>query len=81
MKRDARLTLKAFLIELMVYGTLVVAYFFLVLHFLGAWLHELQLTRLKTYAVVSLALIIGQAAVLEIVTTWLLKKLRGGRSE
>jgi hypothetical protein len=72
---------RAFLIELAVYAVFVTGYFFLVLHFLSGWLQELHLHHVKFYAVVAIVLIIGQAVVLESVTTWLLRLLRGGRSE
>jgi hypothetical protein len=80
MKAGAKKTVRSFAIELVVYGILVAAYFFLVLHFLGDWLAQLDHDRIKTYAVVSIALIIGQAVVLESVTTLIFKLLRG-RSE
>lgn len=77
MKKEAIKTLRAFLIELVVYAALVVAYFFLVLHFLGTWLHQLETHHRYTYAGVAILLIIGQAVVLESVTTFLLRMLRG----
>jgi len=40
MKSDTRKTLYSFLGELVVYGILVTAYFFLVLHYLGGWLAD-----------------------------------------
>ena len=80
MKSDAAKTLRAFLIELAIYALLVVGYFFLVLHFLGEWLHQLEVHHRYTYGGVAILLIIGQAVVLESVTTLLLRKLRG-RSE
>ena len=80
MKTEAAKTLRAFLIELAVYALLVVAYFFLVLHFLGGWLYRLELQHRNTYAAVAILLIIAQAVVLESVTTLLLRLLRG-RSE
>jgi hypothetical protein len=67
-------------IELAVYAVLVTGYFFLVLHFLSGWLQELHLHHVKVYALVAIVLIIGQAVVLESVTTWLFRLLRG-RSE
>jgi hypothetical protein len=76
MKRDAAQTLKAFLIELVVYSILVVAYFFLVLHFLGEWLPSLQRQHTVIYAFVALLLILGQAVFLEIVTSFLLRLVR-----
>ena len=77
MKKDTARTLRAFLIELVVYAFLVVGYFFLVLHFLGDWLYQLEIHHRYTYAGVALLLIIGQAVVLESVTTFLLRIIRG----
>jgi hypothetical protein len=77
MKRETAANLRAFLIELVVYGALVVAYFFAVLHFLGGWLFQLQQHHRFTYAGVAILLIIGQAVVLENVTTFLLRMIRG----
>ena len=81
MKADASKTLRAFLIELVVYAVLVTGYFFLVLHFLAGWLQNLHLHHVWYYALTSIALIIGQAVVLESVTTGLMRLLRAGRSE
>ena len=80
MKKETAKTLRAFAIELVVYALLVVAYFFVVLHFLGEWLHQLEIHHRYTYAGVAILLIIGQAVVLENVTTLLLRIIRG-RSE
>jgi hypothetical protein len=80
MKKETATTLRAFSIELVVYGFLVVAYFFLVLHFLAGWLYQLEIQHRTTYAVLAILLIIGQAVVLEGLTTLLLR-LFGGRSE
>jgi quinol-cytochrome oxidoreductase complex cytochrome b subunit len=80
MKKETAKTFRAFLVELVIYAVLVVCYFFLVLHFLGDWLHQLEVRHRYTYAGVAILLIIGQAVVLEGVTTFLLRMLRG-RSE
>ena len=80
-KTEVGRTLRAFVVELLVYTVLVTAYFFAVLHFLGGWLMRLATEHIHTYAIVSILLIIGQAVVLEAVTTGLLRLLRGGRSE
>jgi len=77
MKKEATRTVRAFLIELAVYAVLVVAYFVLVLHLLGGWLYQLETHHRYTYAGVAILLIIGQAVVLESVTTLLLRVLRG----
>ena len=80
MKTDTSTTLRAFLIELAVYAVFVTGYFFLVLHYLSGWLQDLHLHHVKIYALVTIVLIIGQAVLLESVTTRLLRFLRG-RSE
>ena len=80
MKSGAAGTLKAFLIELAVYAVLVVGYFFLVLHLLADWLYQLAIHHRYVYALTAILLIIGQAVVLEALTTFLLRLLRG-RSE
>ncbi len=80
-KKDAASTLGAFLIELALYAVFVTGYFFLVLHYLSGWLQDLHLHHVKLYALTTIVLIIGQAVLLESITTWLLRLLRGGRSE
>ena len=80
-KTVVRRTLRAFALELVIYGALVTGYFFAVLHFLSGWLVQLETQHSRIYAVVAILLIIGQAVVLEWVTTGLLRLLRGGRSE
>jgi hypothetical protein len=80
MKIDTRRTLLSFCAELVVYSGLIVAYFFLVLHFLGNRLEHLSKENIKLYAFVAIGLIIGQAVLLEWVTTFLFRLLRG-RSE
>ena len=80
-KTAVRRTLRAFALELLIYAALVTVYFFAVLHFLGSWLVQLETQHIRVYAAVAILLIIGQAIVLEAVTTGLLRLLRGGRSE
>jgi hypothetical protein len=80
MKKETAQTLRAFVIELAIYAVLVVGYFFLVLHFLGEWLYQLESRNRYTYAGVAILLMIGQAIVLQNVTTFLLRLIRG-RSE
>ena len=80
MKSENAKTVRAFALELLIYGILVTGYFFLVLHLLGAWLYELEIHHRYTYAAVAILLIIGQAVLLESLTTFLIRLLRG-RSE
>lgn len=77
MKKEAIKTLRAFLIELAIYAVLVIGYFFLVLHFLGEWLHQLETHRRYAYAGVAISLMMGQAVLLQYVTTFLLRLIRG----
>lgn len=80
MKAEARKTLFSFVIELVVYGFLIAAYFLLVLHFLGPSLAEIEKTHIRLYALLAVGLILGQSIVLELITTFLIRLLRG-RSE
>ena len=80
MKKETSRTLRAFGLELVVYAVLVTGYFFLVLHFLGETLYGLEHRHRVVYATLAIVLIIGQAVVLEAVTTFLLRLIRG-RSE
>ena len=79
-KSETASTLRAFGLELFIYAVLVTVYFFLVLQYLSGWLQELHLHHAKLYASVAILVIIGQAVLLESITTWLLRFLRG-RSE
>jgi hypothetical protein len=78
-KTAVRQTLRVFIVELVLYAALVTVYFFAVLHFLGGWLIQLEIHHIRTYAAVSILLIIGQAVLLDAVTTALLRLLRGMR--
>jgi hypothetical protein len=80
MKKETAKTVRAFAIELAIYAVLVVTYFFLVLHLLGQWLYQLEVQHRYVYAVLAIVLIIGQAVLLESVTTFLIRLIRG-RSE
>jgi hypothetical protein len=80
MKKETVKTVRAFAIELVIYAFLVVAYFFLVLHFLGQWLYQLEIHHRYLYAGLSILLIVGQAVLLESLTTFLIRLIRG-RSE
>jgi hypothetical protein len=80
MKKEVARTLRAFAVELVIYALLVVVYFFLVLHLLGQWLYQLEVQHRYVYAGVAILLIVGQAVLLESITTFLIRLIRG-RSE
>jgi hypothetical protein len=79
-KTQMNRTLRAFALELLIYAALVTGYFFAVLHYLGDWLVQTATEHIRIYALLCILLIIGQAVVLEAVTTTLMRLLRG-RSE
>lgn len=72
---DSKKIVRNFLIELIVYGALVVAYFILVLQSLGSWLTTLYYNNLVVYSIVALVLIVVQAVFLEKVTSFLIERL------
>jgi hypothetical protein len=82
MKReDVRTLLRNFILELVVYGALVVAYSWFVLRWLKEPLQELFQSNLVLYALLSLGLIVAQGAILDIVTAFLLGLLHTERLE
>jgi membrane protease YdiL (CAAX protease family) len=70
-------SLGSFLVELAVYAVFVFAYFFLVLHFIGGWIKHIFDQNKTVYAFVALGLIIAQGIGLEMLTTGLLRIIRG----
>ena len=60
---------------------LMAAYAFFVLHFLGSWLFRLFKTERGVYAIVALALIIGQGFILEMVSRGLLGLVKGKKEK
>jgi len=81
MKPNIKEFFKQFSVELLLYGVLVLGYFFLVLHFLGGWLYRLFVEQRSVYAAVALGLMLGQGLVLEILTSVLLRWIRSRRRE
>ena len=66
-----RQTIRNLLIEMSVYGVLLVGYFYIALRFLGEPLKNLFEQNLPFYAISGLVLIVAQAVVLEFITSWL----------
>jgi hypothetical protein len=81
MKPKAKGAFSSFLIELAVYAVLVFGYYFLVLHFLGAWLNDLFEHSRDLYSVLSLAFIVAQGLLLETLTTALLQLIQRERHQ
>lgn len=70
-----------FAIELVIYGILVVGYFFVVLRFLETFLTDLFQNNQIYYAFLGLGLVVGQGILLEMVTSFILDWLKLDRLE
>ena len=75
MNREIKSLFGSFIIEIFIYGGLVVGYYFLVLHLLGNWLNQIYRHDRNAYAAVALVLVVGQGLFLEKVTRVLLRAL------
>lgn len=64
--------IRGFVLELVIYSMVIIAYFFLVLRYLKDWLGQLYDSNLMFYAFVSLGLIVVQVAFLEVISSFLL---------
>jgi pilus assembly protein TadC len=67
---------KTFLMELLLYAILLVAYFAFVLHYLGGWFKELFDHDRDLFAVMALVVMIAQTVGLELVSSFLIWLLR-----
>ena len=76
-----RMLVRNFVIELIVYSILVVAYFVVAIRLLGEWLARLFHSNLVTYALISLGLIVAQGVLLDVITSFLLTRLNLSRLE
>ena len=75
-KPDLQKLMRNFAIELVVYGVLLIIYFFAILRVLGDFLTNLYNDSLTIYAVLALVLIVVQGVLLEALTSYLIKLLR-----
>lgn len=64
------------LIEIVIYGILIFAYYFLVLRWLADWLLMIFNTNLVYYAVAGLGMIFIQAVLLDFITSYLMKFIK-----
>ncbi len=67
--------LRSLLIEIVIYIPLVGLFFVLVLRYASPHLTRLYHENLTAYAVLALVLIIAQGTLLELLTSWLLRKI------
>jgi hypothetical protein len=77
MKRpNLRILIRNLIIEMIIYGVLLVIYFFVVLRYLNDFLTSLFQNQLLVYSIIGLILIVIQAVFLETVTSYLIRLLR-----
>lgn len=81
MQTNWKKQLRIFIIELVLYGILVVVYFLVALRYMGDILLDLFMQRPVIYAFVALLLIVAQGYILELVTSFLMKRLNLERVE
>jgi len=67
--------LRSLLIEIVIYIPLVGLFFFVVLRHASPQLTRLYHENLTTYAILALVLIVVQGSMLELFTSWLLRKI------
>jgi hypothetical protein len=67
--------MKSLTLELVIYGPLVTLYFLIVLRTANDWLTHLYTASSTKYAVVAVLLIVGQGVMLEMLTSWLLRRI------
>jgi hypothetical protein len=68
---------KTFVVELLLYAVLLLAYFAFVLHYLGGWFKDLFDHDRNLFAIMALVVMITQTVVLEIASSFLSWLLRG----
>ena len=73
--------IRNFVIEILIYGLLVVSYFLLALRLLGGLLKGLVDESPTMYAFAAVALIVLQGAILELITSFLVRRLGLDRLE
>jgi hypothetical protein len=76
-----RILIRNFIIEMVIYGLLVVGYFLLILRILGDPLKSLFDQNLFLYALAALGLIVAQSVLLEMITSFLVSRLKLERLE
>lgn len=79
--RSFKLIIRNFLIEMVIYGFLLVIYFFVALRYFSQPLAEYFDNSLLMYAFVGLGLIVAQAVVLDLIVTFLFNAIGLDRME
>jgi len=75
-KPNLQILIRNFVIELFLYGTLVVGYFLVALRYLNEFLTRLFHNNLIVYAVFALLLIVAQGVFLDGLTSFLMNQIK-----
>ncbi len=75
-KLKPRILFRNLLIEITIYSALIFGYYLMVLRWMGDWLMSIFQSNLVLYAVTGLGLIVVQAALLDMVTSFLMKYIK-----
>ena len=75
-KMDPRKLLRNLILEIIIYGLLIFGYYWLVLRWLGEWIESVFDANLYLYAGAGLGLILIQAVLLDILTSFLMKYIK-----
>lgn len=73
---DLRILIRNFVIELVLYGALVVGYFLIALRYLNDYLTDLFQNNLILYAFLALLLIVAQGVFLDSLTSFMLNQIK-----
>jgi hypothetical protein len=79
--RKLRVFVRNLVVEVIIYGVLVIAFFFAVFHLLGDTLTDLFGTNRFVYALLGFGIILFQGIVLDLVTSFLLDRFEIRRPE
>ena len=78
---NLKILIRNFVIELIIYGALVVGYFLIALRYLNDFLTQLFTNNLIVYAFLALFLIVAQGVFLDGLTSFLLNQIKLERLE
>lgn len=75
-KLEPRILIRNLMIEIIIYSILIIGYYLIVLRWLDDWLLSIFQSNLVVYAVTGLGLIVIQAALLDFVTSFLMRYIK-----
>ena len=78
---NLKILIRNFVIELVIYGVLVIGYFLIALRYLNNFLTNLFQSNLVAYAFLALLLIVAQGVLLDGLTSFLLNRIKLDRLE